>query len=108
MLFLLFFMLDLPCPLTTCHNTRDSGADKLRNKLLSNEYSRCLVADKEELLQEDHLTVQFDGYTTREGRSVYAFVVTTTSGKPYVLKLQDLSDEKHTGENLAGTPQKPF
>ena len=62
------------------------------------------MADKEELLQEDHVTVQFDGFTTREGRSVYAFVVTTSAGKPYVMKLQDLSEEKHTGVNLTGTP----
>ncbi|RHZ70960.1 hypothetical protein Glove_264g74 [Diversispora epigaea] len=50
------------------------------------------------LEKENNFTI--DGWTDPRGNSIWAFMLITSSRKKYLLKLEDLSSEHHTAQNL--------
>lgn len=53
------------------------------------------------LATEYHLTISYDGMTTRKPQSAYTIHFTTPDGRSFLIDGQEASDESHTGEHIA-------
>jgi hypothetical protein len=70
--------------------------------LLSRE-SRLVVKEQEAALaKEQHLTLNFDGWSTSRMASVYGCTCITSRRVVHVLGVDDLSEHSHTGPFLSG------
>ena len=52
--------------------------------------------------------IGLDGWTDPCGKSLWNFVIHTSSGREYLWKLVDLSNQSHTGETLQDCIQQIF
>ena len=69
--------------------------------LIPKEYAVCTLATGKVLSSLSDLTLSLDGWEDRRGRSIYAFLASTSQlERPYVLDIIDISHLRHTAEIL--------
>ncbi|RHZ75434.1 hypothetical protein Glove_213g29 [Diversispora epigaea] len=81
--------------------TYDSPSRRtLSGTLLQSELARINVLTINKLEKGNNFTIALDGWTDPRGNSIWVFMLITSSKKEYLLKLEDLSNEHHTAQNL--------
>ncbi|GBC53927.2 ribonuclease H-like domain-containing protein [Rhizophagus irregularis DAOM 181602=DAOM 197198] len=78
----------------------------LVNQLLERELAQVNFKVNSELEKEMNLTLAFDGWTSGTHRSIWNFIVMTSSRKEYLYQLSDLSENSHTAEYLVTVIEK--
>jgi hypothetical protein len=93
------FFIELLKALCTGYNP--PSRRKLATELLEKEVIRINLKIEKVLNNTLNLTLAIDGWTSPTGRSFWNFVILTPTRQEYLYSIQDLSEEKHTGNFLA-------
>jgi hypothetical protein len=79
-----------------------AGSSWLASGLMLKEQARAKQALQERTLAPENLTVSVDGWTDQAKHSVYACTLSFPDGTTALFDAVDLSEETHSGKNLAG------
>lgn len=100
-----FRMVDSPWFLDFVQSLRPNywpvGSSWLASGLMLKEQARAKQALQERTLAPENLTVSVDGWTDQAKHSVYACTLSFPDGTTALFDAVDLSEETHSGKNLA-------
>lgn len=80
---------------------RPACSTTIADQHIPSEAARVRELSLQYLRKQHHLTISFDGGTTKWPKSIYTVHFTTSDGRSFLIEGEESSDTSHTGEYLA-------